>query len=135
MLISLLTRQMSHLPVTDLSLGSGLPVGQLETLFPPGRLSDLGRGLVMGQLNYLGCLLSTALWSFYSPLTKVNPLCLTRYMPDDVKSMKVYSGRGGWRVLEPLSYLQSRKSSGLGESWASIQFISCCLFEALFRVR
>lgn len=60
-LVSLITRKMSRLPFTNLSLRPGLPVDQLETLFPPGHLSehlsDLGRGLAMGQMNYLGCLL------------------------------------------------------------------------------
>lgn len=60
-LVSLLTRKMSRLPSTNLSLSPGLPVDQLETLFPLGHLSEhlseLGRGLAMGQVNYLGCLL------------------------------------------------------------------------------
>lgn len=43
-------------------------------------------------------------WSFCSPLTTINPLSLTRYMLNHVKSMKIYSGRGGLWVLETLSH-------------------------------
>lgn len=56
----------------------------------------------------LGCLLSGHLWSFCSPLTQINPLCLTRHILDLVKSMEGCSGGGGggWWVLEPLWHLQ-----------------------------
>lgn len=59
----------------------------------------------------LGFLLSGDLWSFCSPLTQINPLCLSRHILGLVKSVKICSWGGGggrWWVLEPLSHLQKQ---------------------------